>query len=142
MIFTGKIQLADSTFITFFESGEVMRTVRGQNSRTTIPEVAMHLENTPHYIHASKTYQLDGKFVTFEAFKKELDQITPIQPSIDEKDYREQYTEHTPMHLDPALVKETNEEEMEINKIEVEEESTDEDVAVVVQPDQTGNWWE
>lgn len=145
MTLTGKIQLADSTFIQFFENGEVMRSARGINSRITLPEAAMYIANTPSYTHASKTYMVDGKHVTFATFQKEVAKIEVPQPTIKDEDYRERYIEHTPTHLDPALHKDdVHEEEAEITGNDLPTDDVDEDdvEAVVVNPDQMGNWWQ
>lgn len=143
MIFTGKIQLADGTFIQFFENGEMMRIAKGQNTRVTLPEAMMYIKNNASYSHASKTFQLDGKFVTFAAFQKELDAVEIEQNLVEMRDYREQYTEHTPLHLDPSLeVKESDEAEVSDIKPVVPEQDDEEAEAVVVNIEDTGNWWE
>lgn len=145
MNLSGKIQLADSTFITFFENGEIMRSAKGINTRITLTEAAMYINNAPSYTHASKTYTIDGKYVTFANFKLELEKIEPPEPTIKDEDYRERYIEHTPTHLDPALhTDDVHDEEAEItaNEVQTDDEDEDDRVAVVVNPDETGNWWE
>jgi hypothetical protein len=141
MIFTGKIQLADNSFIQFFENGDVLKTVRKQHTKITMQEAIMYIQNTPSYVHASKTYMLDGKAVTYSAFKTELDKLEPAAPTIDDKEYSENYIEHTPLHIRNG-VEAVVSEEVEVSKVETEkDEDEDDEPAIIVDPEDTGDWF-
>ncbi len=143
MIFTGKLKLEDGTIIGFFENGEVLRTVRGQNSRITMNEAIMYVNNANSFTFASKAHALDGKLVSYAAFVEEFMKMEVPGPYIADNDYREQYTVHDP----DRYVNETKEiidaptiTQIDSN-VDVEDKDKDAD-AVVVNPEDTGTWWE
>lgn len=142
MSLKGTIKLENGSLIQFFESGEVMKTVNGKNSRLTMPEATMYIKNSPSYTYHSKSFEVDGKLVTWPVFKKEVDKLEMPGPHIKDEDYRELYIEHTPLEVQRAEQAIVQGEEVEVNSIKPDEYSEEEDfIAVVVDPDQTGEWW-
>lgn len=141
MILTGSIKLADDTILNFYENGEVLRTVKKQHSKCTMPEAIMYIQNTPSYTHASKSYAIDGALVTFATFKKALDNLELPETKVDDKAYNEQYTQHTPLEYRDGFDAPVQ-EEMEIDtSVDVQSDDDDDQVSVVVDPDQTGDWF-
>lgn len=140
MKLTGTLKLADDTLIQFFPNGEIMRSVKKKHSRVTKPEAMMYINNSPSYTHASKSYEIDGKLVTYAAFVAQLASYEPPAPTIADEDYVEQYTEHTPLHIQYGF-EDMGEEQMEIDvSVEIDKDEDDK-VAVVVDPQETGDWF-
>lgn len=143
MSLKGTIKLEDGSLIQFFETGEVMKTVRGQNTRLTMPEATMYIKNSPNYTYHSKSFEVDGKLVTWPAFKKEVDKLEMPGPHIKDEDYRELYIEHTPLEVERAERAEIQgEEDVDVSLLTTEDNSEEDFEAVVVDPENTGNWWE
>ena len=137
MIFTGTIKLADNSLIRFYENGEILRVVKGQNARMTLNETIMHLTNTPSYTHDSKSFYLDGKIVSYAKFKAALDKLEPPKPRFKDEDYVELYIEH---ELREVSV-EVEEDVPTVTAIEVDALDDDEEEAAVINPEQAENWW-
>jgi len=140
MIFTGKLKLSDNTIISFYENGEILRTARGQNSRITQNEAIMYVNNAPSYTYASDSYALDGKLVTYKVFVDEFMKLEIPGPYIADNDYREQYTVHDP----DRYVEETKSvvDAPSITRVSPTLVEDDEDAeAIVVNPEDAGDWW-
>jgi len=144
MILTGTLKLADNTLICFYENGEVLRTVKGQNSRITLNEATMYINNAASYTHGSKSYMIDGQLVTYANFVKAVDSLEMSGPHISDAEYVEQYTVHKDITIEDAEAKVLEPEAPIVTTVESEDNTIDEDEldAVVVNPEDAGNWWE
>lgn len=132
----GTILLENNEKLTFYPNGDIIHYRKNQNHLVTIYEAIMFFENSPSFTHGSSTYQIEGKYVTYNAFVAHLKAVPKQGPAVADADYVEEANPDYSKHVNKDKKAIVHQQPTHI-QLPVDEDSP----AVVIGDDQSGEWW-